>query len=167
MASMLKGFTISLVPCWDWGAIRNRNATYRQAQLRHITLTNSEEVMQSCSWAISDSTHGENNNHSLCLSPEVKKNFYLVLSPPRTSFMWLHIRSLYDEVHTAVQNYVSFRPDFRSAMDFLHLLVSTARTATNGSYLYVPILARMSATFTMSDQDSFNKLIRRQPTMVF
>ena len=51
-------------------------------------------------------------------------------------------------------------------MDFIHLLVSTARTATNGSYLYVPILA-MSATFTISDQASFNKLIRRQPTMVF
>jgi hypothetical protein len=71
-----------------------------------------------------------------------------------------------DEVHSSVQNYESFSPEFKSAMDFLHQLVMISRNSTTRSHFYVPIHA-MSATFTMSDQDAFNKLIHRQPTMVF
>jgi superfamily II DNA helicase RecQ len=70
-----------------------------------------------------------------------------------------------DEVHTAVQNYESFRPEFKTAMVSVNRIVSVARRSNLGTKFYVPILA-MSATFTVSDQLSFNDLIARQPTMV-
>ncbi len=71
-----------------------------------------------------------------------------------------------DEEHSTVQNYESFHPKFKTAMHSVDTIVSMARMAMKGTFYYVPILA-MSATFTMSDQNHFNKLIGRQLTMVF
>ncbi len=69
-----------------------------------------------------------------------------------------------DEVHCTVHNYESFRPEFKTSIDSLNEIVGIARR-TNPDKFYVPILA-MSATFPIADQQEFNKLIGRLPTVV-
>ena len=69
-----------------------------------------------------------------------------------------------EEAHCTVQNYESFRPEFKTAIDSINEIVGIARR-NNPDTFYVPILA-MSATFTISDQKSFNSLIGRLPTIV-
>ena len=64
-----------------------------------------------------------------------------------------------DEAHSMVHNYKSFHPEFKTTMHLVDTIVSMARMAMKGTFYYVPILA-MSVTFTMSDQNNFNKLIR-------
>jgi superfamily II DNA helicase RecQ len=168
MASMLKGVTISLVPLLGLGSDQQQKCNLSSGAVEAYHLDEFRGSHAKLLMAhLRQYTRAEKTTIILFVSPQQLKQFSTWYS------LLLELASrgcisavCIDEVHTAVQNYESFRPEFRSAMDFIHLLVSTARTATNGSYLYVPILA-MSATFTISDQASFNKLIRRQPTMVF
>ena len=63
-----------------------------------------------------------------------------------------------DKVHSTVQDFESFRPELKTAMIMINTIVAVARRANKGTNFYVPILV-MLATFTMSDQQSFNDLI--------
>ena len=107
-------------------------------------------------------------------SSEHKTSFLLFISPQmlQSTSKWYKLfdslarRKLLsaiciDEVHTAVQNYVSFRPEFKTAVEAVNSLVSTAK----GLGKRVPILA-MSATFTTGQQKAFNNLIHRSPSIV-
>lgn len=69
-----------------------------------------------------------------------------------------------DEVHSTVQNYESFRPEFKTSVDCINNIVSLSRGHSLQT-IYVPILV-MSATFTLTDQQAFNGLIGHFPTIV-
>ena len=74
-------------------------------------------------------------------------NWYAVL---RDLASWGCISTVcIDEVHSSVQNYESFRPEFKSAMDFFNQLVTISRNSTTRSHFYVPILAMSARLFIL------------------
>ena len=168
MALMLKGVTISLVPLLGLGSDQQEKCSKSSGAVEAYHLDKFR------------GSHAKLLIHHLCLyTCEEKTTIILFVSPQqmqRNSNWYAVLRDLasrgcisavwIDEVHSSVQNYESFRPEFKSAMDFLHQLVTISRKSITRSHFYVPILA-MLATFTMSDQYAFIKLICRQPTMVF
>ena len=169
MASMLKGVTISLVPLLGLGSDQQEKCSSKSSDA--VEAYHLDEYRGSHAKLLI--------RHLRLYTREEKTTIILFVSPQqmqRNSNWYAVLRDLalrgcisavcIDEVHSSVQNYESFRPEFKSAMDFLNQLVTISRNSTTRSHFYVRILA-MSATFTISDQDAFNKLIRRQPTMVF
>ncbi len=165
---MLKGVTISLVPLSGLGSDQKEkcDATSGAVESYHLDKFCGSHANLLMSH-LRKYTHDEKSTIILFVSPQqIEKNsmWYAVLHDlaSRGGLSAFCI----DEVHSTVQNDESFRPEFRRAIDAVHAIVSVARNSLSATRCFVPILA-MLATFTMSDQNSFNNLIRRQPTIVF
>ncbi len=167
MSSMLKGITLTMVPLLGLGSDLESKCT----------VDNSISV---------EAYHLDEyrNNHAAILrhhlnqyTREEKSSIVLLVSPQqltKKSYWYQVLLSLatrgcissvcIDEAHSTVHNYESFRPEFKTAIDTINYLVSVARRAAPAT-IYVPILV-MSATFTVADQQAFNHLIGRFPSIV-
>ncbi len=166
MASILKGVTISMVPLLGLGSDQ------------------AEKTTEASTFVESYHLDEFRNNNAIELRArlneycrEEKTAIILFVSPQQLSKHSLWHRVLLslaergcvsavcvDEAHCAVHHYESFRPEFKTAIDSFNEIVGIARR-NNPDTFYVPILA-MSATFTIPDQKSFNRLIGRIPTIV-
>jgi superfamily II DNA helicase RecQ len=168
MASVLKDVTISMVPLLGLGSdqaekCRNANNTkmVESYHLDEFRNKNASELRD----RLNEYTREEKSTIMLFVSPQqLAKHSYwykVLLSLAERGCV---SAVCFDEVHCAVHNYESFRPEFKTAIDSINELVGIARRNNPDSF-YVPILA-MSATFTIADQQSFNQLINRLPTIV-
>ena len=165
MASMLKGITISVVPLLGLGSDQADKCNVDSVAIEayHIDEFRGSHA-DLLRTHLRKYTRDEKTAIILFLSPQqMDKNsmWYSVLMDLATRGCISAF--VIDEVHATVQNYESFRPEFKTAMQTANTIVKAARKS-DGNY-YVPILA-MSATFTIADQQSFNNLIQRQPTIV-
>ena len=164
MATLMKGVTLSMVPLLGLGSDQSQKASetsFIGFEAHHIDEYRDE---------VADKLMSQLKKYS----SEQKTAILLYISPQllQPTSKWYSVFETLarrgdlsavciDEVHAAVQNYVSFRPEFKSAVESLNSLVSIAKAAGKR----VPILA-MSATFTIPQQRAFNKLIQRKPSMV-
>ncbi len=168
MSSILKGVTISMVPLLGLGSdqaqkCRNANTTktVEAYHLDEFCHKNASELRKQLNLF----TRDEKITILLFVSPQqLSKHSYwykvLLSLAERGCVSGVCV----DEVHCTVNNYESFRPEFKTAIDCINELVGIARRNNSESF-HVPILA-MSATFTNTDQQSFNQLINRLPTIV-
>ena len=166
MASMLKGVTVVMVPLLGLGADQEEKCNGANAS--SVESYHLDEYRQS--------NASELRGHLDDYSREEKTAIILFVGPQQLSqhsfwcpvLMSLALRGCIsavciDEVHSTVQNYESFRPEFKTAIESINKLVGASRRNCPDTY-YVPILV-MSATFTIKDQHIFNSLIGRLPTM--
>ena len=68
-----------------------------------------------------------------------------------------------DEAHVAVEDSDSFRPEFKDGIESINNLIDISNK--NNQEVHIPILV-MDATFRISEQQTFNKLIHRIPDVV-
>jgi hypothetical protein len=166
MASMLKGITITMVPLLGLGSDQETKCTVEDSAVKAYHLdeyrNNHASILR---------------NHLEKYTRKEKTSIILLISPQqltKNSFWYPVLQSLasrgcisavcIDEAHATVHNYESFRPEFKTAIDTINNIVSVARRAAP-AMIYVPILV-MSATFTIADQQAFNLLIGRFPSIV-
>ncbi len=126
MASMLKGLTVVMVPLLGLGADQEEkcnNANDDSVEAYHL-----DEYRHSNASAL--------RSHLNDYSRKEKSSIILFVSPQRIShnlFWYPVLMSLarrgcisavcIDEVHATVQNYESFRPEFKSAVESINILV--------------------------------------------
>ena len=166
MASMLKGVTVVMVPLLGLGA--DQDVKCNDANAMAVESYHLDEYRHTSARQL--------QTHLNQYSREEKTAIIIFVSPQQLSqhsFWFPVLMSLarrgcvsavcIDEVHSTVLNYESFRPEFKTAIDSMNTIVAESRRNCPDTY-YVPILA-MSATFTIVDQQTFNSLIGRLPTM--
>lgn len=167
MASIFKGVTVSMVPLLGLGSDQDDKCNGIKAvgvesyHLDEYRNNNATELRQH----LDELTRDDRTTIILFISPQqLSRNSYwrgVLMSLARRGCI---SAVCIDEAHSPVQNYESFRPEFKAAMESLNALVAVSRR-NNPDTFYVPILV-MSATFTIPDQQAFNNLIGRFPSLV-
>ncbi len=168
MASMLKGITLTMVPLLGLGSNLESKCTVANsitAEAYHLDeyRNNHATILRH---HLNQYTRKEKTSIILLVSPQqlTKRSFWYPVLLSLASRGCISSVCI-DEAHSTVLNYESFRPEFKTAINTINTLVSIARRAAP-AMIYVPILV-MSATFTIVDQQAFNLLISRFPTIVF
>jgi hypothetical protein len=167
MASMLKGITITMVPLLGLGSDLESKCTVEDSitiESYHLDEYRNDHAIILRAH-LNNYTRKEKTSIILFVSPQAldkRSTWYPVLSSLASRGCISAV--CIDEAHATVHNYESFRPEFKTAIDSINLLLSIARKNAPAK-IFVPILA-MSATFTIADQQSFNQLIGRFPTIV-
>ena len=164
MATLMKGVTLSLVPLLGLGSDQSQKASETEFigfEAHHI-----DEYRDEMAADLMKDLEKYSSEHMTSILLFVSPQTLQPTSKWYATFVMLaqrgHLSSIcIDEVHAAVQNYVSFRPEFKTAVESVNTLVSIAK----GIGKRVPILA-MSATFTIPQQKAFNNLIHRTPSMI-
>ena len=109
-------------------------------------------------------------------SPSVKSSIIIFISPQQLKsssrcyklFINLakkgYISAFYvEEAHATVENYDSFRPEFKDGVSAINQLIAISKI--NNPYTSISTLI-MSAVFRIPEQRSFNKLIGRFSDLV-
>lgn len=165
LASMLKGITVCMVPLIGLGSdqtFKSHNK-YDGFEAYHVDEFREGNAKKLCERLVAY-TRKELSSIVLFMSPLALQSdtiWFKTLSTlaKRSSISAVCI----DEAHTAVTNYESFRPEFKSAIENINTLVSISKDSKPKHR--VPILV-MSATFTIPLQREFNNLIHRMPSVV-
>ncbi|KAL3759766.1 hypothetical protein ACHAWU_007510 [Discostella pseudostelligera] len=164
-SSLLGGVTISLVPLLGLGAdqvnkYNNRYCGFEAYHVDEFRDTYAKGLLE----RLDRYTYSEFSSILLYVSPSSLRKDSIWYS----KFQQLAKRGAIsafciDECHSVVQNYDSFRPEFKDAILSINGLISISKS--HHPSRHIPILV-MSATFRIPDQLVFNKLIGRFPTLV-
>ena len=167
MATLLKGITLSLVPLLGLGSDQSQKASSKTSfvgfESHHVDEYRNEVAEELMTQLEEYSSKDlEKSAILIYISPQLlqptSKWYVLFAKLAQRGFL---SSICIDEVHTAVQNYVSFRPEFKTAVESVNSLVKIAKRLGKR----VPILA-MSATFTTRQQKAFSNLIHRTPSII-
>ncbi|KAL3765558.1 hypothetical protein ACHAWU_003099 [Discostella pseudostelligera] len=167
MASMYKGVTVTMVPLLGLGSDQDDKCSDTEAlgvESYHLDEYRNNNALQLRAYL--DAYKRENKTTIILFVSPQQLSRHSYWQPVIMSLAARGCISAFciDEVHSTVHNYESFRPEFKTAMESVNELVAISRR-NNPDTFYAPILA-MSATFTTMDQQAFNNLIGRFPTVV-
>ena len=165
LASVLCGITVCLVPLIGLGSDQTSksNNKYDRFEAYHADEFRDDDALELCKRL---EKYSREELSSIVL--------FISLLALQSNTVWLNILSklatrsdisafCIDEAHTAVMNYESFRPEFKTAIKTINTLILISK---NSNPVHrIPILV-MSATFTIPHQRIFNSLIQRKPSIV-
>ena len=165
MATILRGITIVMVPLIGLGSdqISKTKRPEVEVEAYHIDEFRDDDVSKLTERL---ETYVPDNKTSIIIyiSPQnlrpTTKWYKKLVSLAKHGF----ISSIcIDEAHVAVEDSDSFRPEFKEGIESINNLIDISNK--NNQEVHIPILV-MDATFRISEQQTFNKLIHRIPDVV-